>query len=155
MRFRQSEPTSDSDHQNPELSPPDTEQINTKLFRFLNNEQAKLALRYRGEEHIFTPGPRVFSVGRSKDCDIVVSDRLSSRRHARFVYRKGKFVLIDHSTNGTFIKMNGQTEICLVEQEQLPLTGSGIIALGSTTSRCAENIIHFSCNYDDEYIQSH
>jgi hypothetical protein len=155
MRFRHSQPAQESENKSPEPSPPDTEQINAKLFRSLNNEQARLTLRYMGEDRLFTPGPRVFSIGRSKDCDIVVNDRLSSRRHARFVYRKGKFVLIDHSTNGTFIKMNGQTEICLVEQEQLPLTGSGIIALGSSTSRSADNVIHFTCNYDDNQIQNH
>ena len=147
MRFHQPDRSLGSDPQDLENSSPDTEQINAALFQTLNNQQAKLVLRYRGEEQIFTPGPRIFSIGRSKDCDIVVSDRLSSRRHARFVYRKGKFVLIDHSTNGTFIKMNGQTEICLVEQEQLPLTGSGILGLGFSTSRCVENVIYFSCNY--------
>lgn len=155
MRFLQSQPAPEGENQNLEFSAPDTVQINTKLFRSLNNKQARLALRYRSEERVFSPGPRIFSLGRSKDCDIVVSDRLSSRKHARIVYRKGKFVLIDHSTNGTFIKMNGQSEICLVEQEQLPLTGTGIIALGNTTSNSADNVIHFACNYDDNQFQNH
>jgi hypothetical protein len=155
MRFRQLAPEAESDSQNLEHSSSDTEQINAILFQSLNNQQATLVLRYREEEMVFNPGPRVFTIGRSNDCDIVVEDRLSSRKHARFVYRKGKFVLIDHSTNGTFVKMNGQTEICLVEQEQLPLTGSGIIGLGATTSRCAENVIRFSCDYAKDNILDH
>ena len=155
MRFRQLAPEAENGSHNLEYGSPDTEQINDPLFQSLNNQQAKLVLTYRGQEKLFTPGPRIFSLGRSSECDIVVNDRLSSRRHARFVYRRGKFVIVDHSTNGTFIKMNRQTEICLVEQEQLPLTGSGTIGLGTSTSKCEDNVIHFSCVYASHNFLDH
>lgn len=128
--------------------PSDTEQFNISFLNSLNNQRARLMIAYQGKEKEFTPGPHIFTIGRSQDCDIVVSDRLSSRKHAHFVYRKGKFVLIDHSTNGTFVRSNGPTEICLVEQEQLPLTGSGIIGLGKSTYIEKDQLIHFSCCYD-------
>lgn len=128
--------------------PSDTEQFNISFLNSLNDQRARLVVTYRGKEKEFTPGPHIFTMGRGQDCDIVVSDRLSSRKHAHFVYRKGKFVLIDHSTNGTFVRSNGPTELCLVEQEQLPLTGSGIISLGKSTYKEKDQLIHYSCCYD-------
>jgi hypothetical protein len=128
--------------------PSDTEQYNIRFLKSLNNQRARLVVTYQGEAKEFKPGPHIFTMGRGQDCDIVVSDRLSSRKHAHFVYRKGKFVLIDHSTNGTFVRSNGPTEICLVEQEQLPLTGSGIIGLGKSTYKEKDQLIYFSCCYD-------
>jgi pSer/pThr/pTyr-binding forkhead associated (FHA) protein len=50
---------------------------------------------------------RVGFWGRALDNDIVVSDRGTSRRHARIEYRDGTFLLTDlGSANGTFV--NGQ-----------------------------------------------
>ena len=124
-----------------------TKQINVALLRSLNKKEARLLLNYQGEVEEIAPGPRVFVVGRGRNCDLVVDDEFSSRQHARFVYRKGKFVLIDHSTNGTFVRIKEETEVCLVEQEQLPLIGSGVIGLGRTTAEYDNHLIQFYCYY--------
>ena len=34
--------------------------------------------------------------------DVVVPERMASREHGRIEHRAGKFVLIDHSANGTY-----------------------------------------------------
>lgn len=125
----------------------DTEAVNITLLRSLRSQSARLTLVYQGKTTEFTPGPHVLMIGRSRHCNIVLKDRHSSRKHARVVYRKGKFVLIDHSTNGSFISMNGLTEICLVEQDQLLLTGSGVIGLGRSTAGDQNQLVHFSCHY--------
>ncbi len=124
-----------------------TKQINANLLRSLNKKEARLLLTYQGDVEEIAPGPKVFLVGRSRRCDLVVDDSFSSRQHAHFVYRKGKFVLIDHSTNGTFVKIKDETEVCLVEQEQIPLMGSGVIGLGRSTSEESDKLIQFYCYY--------
>ena len=124
-----------------------TKQINVMLLKSLNKKEARLLLTYQGEVEEIAPGPKVFLVGRSRSCDLVVDDSYSSRQHAHFVYRKGKFVLIDHSTNGTFVKIKDETEVCLVEQEQIPLMGSGVIGLGRSTSEESDKLIQFYCYY--------
>lgn len=124
-----------------------TEAINITLLRSLRNQSARLTLVYQGKTTEFTPGPHVLMIGRSQDCNIVLKDRHSSRKHARVAYRKGKFVLIDQSTNGSFISMNGLAEICLVEQDQLLLVGSGVIGLGRSTSGEQDQLVHFTCHY--------
>ncbi len=132
---------------NPGMNQTVTKQINVTLLKSLNKKEARLLLTYQGEVEEIAPGPRVFVVGRGRNCNLVVDDEFSSRQHARFVYRKGKFVLIDHSTNGTFVRIKDETEVCLVEQEQFPLMGSGVIGLGRTTSEYNDHLIQFYCYY--------
>ena len=113
--------------------PSDTEQYNISFLNSLNNQRARLVIAYQGKEKEFTPGPHIFTMGRGQDCDIVVSDRLSSRKHAHFVYRKGKFVLIDHSTNGTFVQTEDE-QTTFIRRGEMRLWGSGWIALGQPLS---------------------
>ncbi len=51
-----------------------------------------------------------FTIGRSRQCDIVLSDETVSRRHAELVFLKnGHLFLIDcHTQNGTSIMENGK-----------------------------------------------
>jgi hypothetical protein len=42
-------------------------------------------------------------VGRQKRADLVVTDKTVSRHHADVCYESGRYVLYDHSTNGTWI----------------------------------------------------
>jgi len=82
--------------------------------------------------------------GRSKGCNIIVDADCVSRHHAKLVYRKGKFVVIDQSTNGSFIKTQGGQEV-FIQNEEYPLSGSGFISLGKTVSIDNEHLIYFSC----------
>ena len=82
--------------------------------------------------------------GRSKGSNIIVDTDCVSRHHAKLVYRKGKFVVIDQSTNGTFIKTQGGQEV-FIQNEEYPLSGSGFISLGKTVSVDNEHLIYFSC----------
>ncbi len=82
--------------------------------------------------------------GRSKSSNIIVDTDCVSRFHAKLVYRKGKFVVIDQSTNGTFIKTQGGQEV-FIQNEEYPLSGSGFISLGKTVSVDNDHLIYFSC----------
>ncbi|UCC73607.1 MAG: FHA domain-containing protein [Gemmatimonadota bacterium] len=42
-------------------------------------------------------------VGRQKRADLVITDKTVSRHHADVCYEGGRYVLYDHSTNGTWI----------------------------------------------------
>ncbi len=83
-------------------------------------------------------------LGRSKSCNIIVDADCVSRHHAKLVYRKGKFVVVDQSTNGSFIKTQGGQEV-FIQNEEYPLSGSGFISLGKTVSVDNEHLIYFSC----------
>lgn len=69
------------------------------------------------------------SLGRDPVSDILVHDPRASRSHARIELRRDKFVLIDMSSNGTFVTFRGEAEIAL-KREELILRTEGRIVFG-------------------------
>jgi pSer/pThr/pTyr-binding forkhead associated (FHA) protein len=60
---------------------------------------------------------------------LIVNDPLVSRVHARIELRRGRFMLIDESTNGTFLK-SVDTPPVILRRDQTQLKKEGIIGLG-------------------------
>lgn len=75
-------------------------------------------------------------------CQLVMESPLSSRDHCHIDYQYGKFVLVDHSTNGTYLKESDKPEIQLRRQES-PLVGKGEIGLGEPISKDNHFIIRY------------
>jgi hypothetical protein len=90
---------------------------------------ARLCLRHGGKEMILGPGRELIRLGRENSCDIVIADRKASREHARIERRRDKFVLVDVSSNGTFVTFHGQPEMA-VKREEVVLQGRGSISFG-------------------------
>ena len=85
-----------------------------------------------------------FVLGRGGDCELIIKGELISRHHSKIEHRRGKFIVTDQSTNGTFVKtMEGQ-EIFL-RREELTLFGSGHISLGKEVDYADPDLIHFKC----------
>jgi class 3 adenylate cyclase len=106
-------------------------------------ESTLLRLRHRGREVSFPKGAQLV-IGRDPTCDLMTGGRLTSRVHARIEYRRGKFVLVDQSTNGTFVRTQDGKEVYL-RREELPLWGSGVISLGETSAAEPEEAVGFLC----------
>jgi len=107
--------------------------------------QRRLTLTYRGRVFEFPSGAIQWSLGRGEDNDIVVPVRRASRLHGRIELRQSIFVLVDLSTNGTFVRIDGGDELVL-RREALPLHGTGVIGLGqSTRSAIRPDLVEFSC----------
>jgi class 3 adenylate cyclase len=90
--------------------------------------QARLTLRY-GAREIEVADANALTFGRDDHNDFVILDRKASRMHARIERRRDKYVLIDHSTNGTFLTVHGEGEVEL-RREELQLRGRGRIIFG-------------------------
>lgn len=75
---------------------------------------------------------------------VVMSDPMTSRRHAKIELRGGKFVLIDQSANGTFVTLGSNAEMRLRREETI-LYGSGVIAFGHSASNPGAETVQFSC----------
>ena len=84
------------------------------------------------------------TIGRADENDVVVKGHLSSRLHARIVIGRSNFVLIDRSTNGTFVQ-TGDGEELFVHQDSLQLKGEGMIGLGCLPEHSSQHTIHFIC----------
>lgn len=90
---------------------------------------ARLRLRHGADELLLVAGRDSVTLGRDPGCDITIRDAKASRSHARIEHRRDKFVLVDMSSNGTFVKAEGEAEIAL-KREELILRGAGHIAFG-------------------------
>jgi len=82
-------------------------------------------------------------MGRQSHNDVIVNDNRVSRTHARIEYRRGKFVLVDQSSNGTFALIQGKKSISL-KRDEATLLGNGIIALGREPDPDSPEIIRFA-----------
>ena len=103
-----------------------------------------LALRYPGQHIDLTPDQTGFSVGRDPSSGLVVNWPSVSRRHAIFDFRRGRFVLSDTSSNGTYLTLqNGQ--VVFLRRESLPIWGRGQIALGAPANDGTNHCIDYSC----------
>ncbi len=76
---------------------------------------------------------------------IVITDPMTSRRHSKIELRAGKFVLVDQSSNGTFVMLGGHAEMRL-KREEVILYGSGTIAFGHSTQDAGAETVQFTCN---------
>ncbi|MFT5502324.1 MAG: adenylate cyclase [Gammaproteobacteria bacterium] len=82
------------------------------------------------------------SVGRGKNCDLVISSAQASRQHCRIECNRGKFIFVDNSANGSYINHNN-IELFL-HQESITLTGEGFISLGESSKSNTEFLLHYS-----------
>jgi adenylate cyclase len=82
-------------------------------------------------------------IGRERGCGLVVADRMASRRHCTVRLRNDKFLLQDHSANGTLVSIEGQPGV-LLKGKELVLRGCGIIIFGPRRFDDSE-VIQFRC----------
>lgn len=108
----------------------------------------QLVLRYRDKEIRLDRDHPSASLGRSRPCEIIVNNERASRQHARIEYRRGKFFIIDKSTNGTYVRLGDEEQVFL-RREQMPLTGQGMISLGIAIEKTPTDIVHFACDRSD------
>ena len=90
----------------------------------------RIRIRHRDSEYILDDRQRTsLKIGRGDDNDLVIRGNLVSRLHARIEAGKNRFVLVDESTNGSFIR-NAQGEDSFLRRDSASLKGSGQIGLG-------------------------
>ncbi len=105
---------------------------------------SRLVLSFRDQTVVVNDQHKSINIGRADDNDLVVKGNLISRIHARIEMRRGKFVLVDESTNGTFLQ-NAQGEEVFVRRDTTELTGKGVIGLGRVAKAGTPLAIHFAC----------
>jgi adenylate cyclase len=112
------------------------------VTRFVANFQ--LSLRLHDQVIELLPDQTPFSIGRDASKVNLFFDNLHcSREHCHIEFRRGKYVLIDHSTNGTYVCEDDKTPIYL-RREETTLQGCGVIGIGQATSHKNDWLIHYA-----------
>lgn len=104
---------------------------------------AELKLNYGGQVLAINQSRKRVVIGREAGCDIIVSGKLISRQHASVELRSGKYVLSDHSANGTYVCFADGQEVFLV-REEVTLQGKGSISLGQSCTEGDAEIIEYT-----------
>ena len=83
------------------------------------------------------------AIGRLPDNDIVLKYPHVSRMHAKIELRRGKFMLVDTSVNGTYIHISDQ-DVVYLNHDEMQLQGKGMICPGKEAAADAPGVIHFA-----------
>jgi adenylate cyclase len=108
---------------------PDTITAIHPIPQLFEGATSRLTLRYHQQRFILDSRTRGLTFGREITNDVVIDDRYISRQHARIERRRDKFVLIDSSTNGTYVGFEGESELP-IRMEEIILHSEGRISLG-------------------------
>jgi class 3 adenylate cyclase len=103
---------------------------------------SRLQLSFRNQVVEISERRKSVNIGRADDNDLVIKGNLISRIHAKVEMRRGKFVLIDQSTNGTFL-LNVRGEESFVRRDSTELDGEGTIGLGRSEEPGTSLAIHY------------
>ena len=103
---------------------------------------SKLVLTFRDTTVEVSDQRKSVNLGRADDNDMVIKGNLISRIHAKVELRRGKFVIVDQSTNGTFI-LNVQGEESFVRRDSAELGAEGTIGLGRAEEPGTSLSVHY------------
>lgn len=116
--------------------------IGMSAFRKPSEARHELILRYHEQIITLSEQKKCIVLGRAETCDLMFYNNLASRQHAHIEYNFGKFMLTDHSANGTFIRFSDQQAIQLYNQ-QIVLHGAGSISLGQSFADAPVEVIEY------------
>lgn len=104
----------------------------------------RLRLVLSDRELVLDEGRAQIAIGRADENDVIIRGNLISRIHARIELARSKFLLIDQSTNGTFVtSVNG--EEAFVRRDSMTLKGTGMIGLGKVPEAESPQTIRYIC----------
>jgi class 3 adenylate cyclase len=103
---------------------------------------SRLRVLYQGQELVLADNQQQITIGRSDDNDLVVKGNLISRTHCRIEMSKDKFILVDQSTNGTYVVTRHREEL-FVRRDSLQLSSEGVIGLGRVVQPTSAQAIRF------------
>ncbi len=88
------------------------------------------------------------TIGRDERNDFVVGESTVSRQHARIEHRRGRFLLIDQSANGTFVVPDAGVD-GFVHRDSVELAGNGLLGLGAPPSSASRAVIRYEVGRSD------
>jgi len=116
----------------------------TSLAMRPTRRPSRLELRHGTHEIELTEARPALTLGRDLQNDVVIGDKMASRMHARIERRRDKFVLVDQSSNGTYVTVEGEPEIHL-RREEMILRGRGRVCFGHAFSDVLDETLAFAC----------
>jgi adenylate cyclase len=125
-----------------ELEDMGSTRIGLAAYRKPQVDGDELILNYREQSYAINELNNKLMLGRDDACQLIVRSDFASRQHANIEFRFGKFILSDHSSNGTFIRSSDGV-VTRLHREDTALYGNGTISLGQPYSDHPAYLIDF------------
>ena len=106
-----------------------TSSFTEELIASLTSEGEFLQVRHRQTRILVDHERPILTMGRGVANHLIIDHPMVSRMHARIELQRNRFVLIDQSTNGTFLNPCDQAPL-LLRRDAIQLEGAGVIGLG-------------------------
>ena len=119
-----------------------TSMLPTIEWETRSRRASKLLLNFRDKTVEVSDKRKSINIGRADDNDLVIKGNLISRIHAKIEMRRGKFMLVDQSTNGTFLQ-SAQGQETFVRRDSMVLGDEGTIGLGRTEAPDSDRAIRY------------
>ena len=119
-----------------------TSMLPTIEWETRSRRASKLLLNFRDKTLEVSDKCKSINIGRADDNDLVIKGNLISRIHAKIEMRRGKFMLVDQSTNGTFLQ-SAQGQETFVRRDSMVLGDEGTIGLGRTEAPDSDRAIRY------------
>ena len=103
---------------------------------------SKIQLTFRNQTIEVSDKRKSVNLGRADDNDLVIKGNLISRIHAKVEMRRGKIMIVDQSTNGTFL-VNLHGDETFVRRDTAELNGEGTIGLGRAEKPDSDLGVHY------------
>src|SRR5258706_1991200 len=117
--------------------------VNMRSHKFIPGDQGSLIIAHRNLSLRLDHARPNITIGRGEDCDLIVHEKLASRKHVSIRLMRTHFYLVDHSLNGTFVALESGDEVHVLRKELL-LDGSGKLTLGRSVRDGAIDVISFT-----------
>ncbi len=104
-----------------------------------------ISLSFADQNLQFMANQTPVHLGRADENHLVVINHQVSRQHAKIEHRQGEFILIDQSTNGTFI-VEEHKNIYLLHRDEIIIKNKGAIGLGTDPNTLPEQAILYTIN---------
>jgi class 3 adenylate cyclase len=106
--------------------------------------QRRLRLKFQNQEITLDEQRNNVAIGRAEENDVVVKGNLISRLHAKIELSRNKFLLVDQSTNGTFVTTDSGEE-AFVRRDSMQLKGEGLIGFGRIPELGSPQTLRYIC----------
>lgn len=103
-----------------------------------------LVLEFKGRSIELRPTSQTLTLGRDPASGLIIEADWVSRNHAMIEYQRGHYLLTDRSTNGSFLRIDGDDEQRL-HRDEAKLRRSGVISLGRDSASNSDLLVYFRC----------
>jgi pSer/pThr/pTyr-binding forkhead associated (FHA) protein len=122
--------------------------VHPKKLQKAGGPKVTVTLEFGERTIVRRDGGPGFHIGRAGTCDLIIDEPCVSRDHAVLTIRRGKVLLTDMSSTGTWI-VQADGEPLLLRRDVMQLANDGIISLGLRPKEGGATTIEYRLGQED------